>query len=141
MQEIKFTVYGTPTPKGRPKVVRKGKFSVAYTPKKTREGEQTFLQQAIKHKPAKPLSGPIKVTIRFFKLKPKSLPKRVVHNVKKPDVDNLIKLVLDTMNSIFFQDDSQIVELVSSKQYGQTPRTEVTLTAIEEEVDQKPKKV
>ena len=47
---------------------------------------------------------------------------------KKPDIDNLIKSVLDPMNSIFFADDKQVVILRASKFYSDTPKTEVFIT-------------
>ena len=40
----------------------------------------------------------------------------------KPDVDNLIKSVIDGLNKIVFLDDSYIVDLSSSKRYSRTPR-------------------
>lgn len=37
---------------------------------------------------------------------------------KKPDLDNLAKAILDGLNGIAFKDDSQIVRLNLSKEYG-----------------------
>ena len=124
---MKITVYGVPVPKGRPKVAMRGKFPIVYTPKETREAEDDFLAQVIKLKPDTPLEGPLKACIKFYKIKPKSYPKNVIYWTKKPDLDNLIKLVLDAMNNVFFKDDSQIIELTSSKEYSDVPRTEVTI--------------
>jgi len=124
---MKIIVYGVPVPKGRPKVAMRGKFPIVYTPKETREAEDNFLAQVIKQKPDVPLDGPLKASIRFYKIKPKSYPKKMIHWTKKPDLDNMIKLVLDAMNNVFFKDDSQIIELSSSKEYAEVPRTEVII--------------
>lgn len=40
---------------------------------------------------------------------------------KKPDIDNIIKAILDGLNKTMFIDDKQIVELSVKKQYGETP--------------------
>jgi len=127
---MRIVVYGNPTPKGRPKVAIRGKFASVYTPKETREAEDSFIAQAIKSKPETPLEGPLSVSISFFKLKPKSYSKKIVHWDKKPDLDNLAKLVLDAMNKIFYQDDAQIVELTCRKGFSDRPRTEVEIRKV-----------
>ena len=129
-KEIKIVVYGEPTPKGRPKVARRGQYSTIYTPQKTREAEQSFQAQALKFKPEQPLDEALRVSIFFYKLKPKSMPKKVIHWTKKPDIDNMAKLVLDSMNKIFFRDDSQIIELDVYKAYDPVPRTEVIIRKV-----------
>lgn len=124
---LKMTIFGEPTPKGRPKVAMRGKFPQVYTPKQTRDAEESFLAQIIKQRPEKPITEAIKITIDFYKAKPKSMPKKVVHWTKKPDLDNMVKLVLDAMNKVFFIDDSQIIELNCRKKYDEVPRTEVII--------------
>ena len=116
---------GEPVPKGRPRVANRGPFPTIYTDPKTRAAEKAFQEQARKFVPAKPLEGPLKVTVKFFKEKPKSYSKTIVHWTKKPDLDNLLKLALDSMNKIFFIDDAQIVEIICSKHYDSSPRTEI----------------
>ena len=37
---------------------------------------------------------------------------------KKPDIDNIVKIVLDSMNRIAFKDDNQITKLEVEKKYG-----------------------
>ena len=45
----------------------------------------------------------------------------------KPDVDNHIKLVMDSCNGIVYEDDKQVVEITGSKRYGVKPRLEVEI--------------
>ena len=67
----------------------------------------------------------------YFHLpRPKSLPKRVVHHVKKPDADNLAKAIKDAMRGVVYKDDSQIVELIVRKQYGDPPRVVIAVEEI-----------
>lgn len=63
-----------------------------------------------------PMKGAIAVTIVFTIRKPKSV-KRDYPTVK-PDVDNLGKALLDALNEIAYDDDSQIIEINASKKYG-----------------------
>ena len=124
---MKITAYGEPYPKGRPKIRVIGRFPQVYTPPKTREAESTFLKQVINQRPEEPFEGPLSVSIAFFKLKPKSYKKDHTHWDKKPDLDNLIKLVLDALNKVFWKDDAQVVELKCTKAFAETPRTEVII--------------
>ena len=46
---------------------------------------------------------------------------------KKPDCDNILKCIADSLNTIAYDDDKQIVHMDIEKYYGEEPRTEVTL--------------
>ena len=47
------------------------------------------------------------------------------------DIDNIVKVVLDSLNSICYNDDRQVVELCAKKLYTQdTPRVEITLESL-----------
>ena len=129
-EEIKIVVYANPYPKGRPRVALRGKFPIIYTPKTTRDAEDEFLSQAIEKRPKTPLEGPLSVRICFFKVKPKSYSKNRVYWTQKPDLDNLVKLVLDALNKVFYVDDSQVVELSCSKKFANIPRTEVIIKKV-----------
>lgn len=48
---------------------------------------------------------------------------------QKPDCDNLEKFYLDCMTGILWDDDSQVVNLSSRKEYSEKPRTEITIMA------------
>lgn len=47
---------------------------------------------------------------------------------KKPDLDNVAKLVLDALNGIAYKDDAQVVDLRVSRRYGPAAQVEVWLT-------------
>jgi Holliday junction resolvase RusA-like endonuclease len=49
---------------------------------------------------------------------------------KRPDIDNLYKLVADAMNAIVYRDDALIVEARLRKVYGPTPKTVVTVAPV-----------
>jgi len=47
--------------------------------------------------------------------------------IKKPDVDNLAKVVCDALNKIAYRDDAQVVDAQVSKYYSDQPRIEVIM--------------
>ena len=46
----------------------------------------------------------------------------------KPDVDNYAKNIQDALNSFFYKDDSQVIDLNVSKYYSFKPRIELEIT-------------
>jgi len=78
------------------------------------------------------------VNLRFNLPKPKSYPKRVVHHVKKPDIDNYAKAVIDGLvKGRIIEDDGLITDLAIQKRYlepGHPEGVEVDLTALPTEV-------
>ena len=50
-----------------------------------------------------------------------------IKHTKKPDCDNMAKIVLDALNEVAFHDDSQIVDLHIKKQYGDFPNVMIKL--------------
>ena len=51
----------------------------------------------------------------------------IIRPTKKPDLDNVIKAIADSLNGIAYKDDAQVVEVVSKKFYSDRPRVEVTI--------------
>lgn len=47
--------------------------------------------------------------------------------LKKPDIDNYIKLVCDALNGIAWEDDNEVAEVYATKRYSNNPRTEVSI--------------
>lgn len=47
--------------------------------------------------------------------------------IVKPDLDNISKIILDSLNRIAYKDDSQVTRLHCYKHYSNTPRVEVML--------------
>jgi crossover junction endodeoxyribonuclease RusA len=54
-----------------------------------------------------------------------------VYAIGKPDVDKLIRAALDALTGAVFLDDSQVVELRSSKRYGATPGATIVVERLE----------
>lgn len=131
--QIEFTVYGKPLGKGRPRFFRRGRFVGTYTDDRTQTREDSVLLQALEKKPAAPLTGPLEIELEFYFAIPKSVSrnKRVKmiakpHD-KKPDLDNLIKAVLDPLNTVYWEDDRQLTKITAIKMWDETPRTVVRI--------------
>lgn len=133
-----FSVAGEPTGKARPRVTRTGH---AYTPEKT-----VLYENLIKMEYESQCGDaycekdvPVALSISAFYGIPKSATKRKreemlageIRPTKKPDADNLAKLVGDALNGIAYYDDSQIVQCYVEKFYSDKPRVDVIVRSFE----------
>lgn len=55
-----------------------------------------------------------------------------IRHTKKPDVDNIAKLVMDALNGLAWHDDSQVVSLSAHKAYAEQAGLVVTIRSLEE---------
>lgn len=129
-------VLGIPMGKQRPRVLKSG---WAYTPKETVNYETLVkytYQNLYRDEPL--MEGHIAAHIyAIFPVPPSYSKKKTTvllngHNNydKKPDCDNIAKMVLDSLNGIAYKDDSQITHLCVSKHYGVQPKVVVELMEI-----------
>jgi Holliday junction resolvase RusA-like endonuclease len=131
---LMYTVYGEPVGKGRPRFARRGNFVSTYTPQKTKSYEDEIRMMAKAAMGAsEPLETPVTVAIyirvgipaSFSKQKRKDALSGIIKPTKKPDLDNVAKCFLDSMNEIVYLDDKQVVNLHVTKIYAETPAVEV----------------
>lgn len=134
MSKISFKIIGIPVPKGRPRFFRRGRFVGTYTPPKTKNWETIVRGQAVASRPPMLWEGPLRMKLIFMMPRPKSLPKKVIHHIKKPDVDNLAKAIKDALQGIIYKTDSQVVMLTAMKIYATAePRVEVDIEEVDHE--------
>ncbi len=138
---IIFTIDGEPKGKGRPRFTKSGN---TYTPKETSEYE-TLAAIAYKSK-SKGEYFDKDVQIRMVIVAYYSIPKTVskkkceqmvlteIRPQKKPDLDNVIKIIMDALNGVAYHDDAQIVSVEAHKFYSLHPRVEVAVGSIGEEI-------
>lgn len=121
-------VFGLPVAQGRPRAARTPFGVRMYDPAPSRDWKRTVLAQVLPVMPDTPMDGPLAMVLVFELPRPKSLPQRVVHHVKKPDLDNLVKAIKDSLRGVVYRDDSQVVRLEASKGYGPNPGVRITVT-------------
>lgn len=100
-----------------------------YTPQETlnKEAEIRFL---LRQEKAPKIAGAISLVMRCFFKKPKSCPKKRTRPTVKPDLDNVLKTVLDAGNGILYDDDVQVVQATVEKHYGDPERIEILLEGV-----------
>ena len=56
-----------------------------------------------------------------------------IRPTKKPDMDNVVKIIADSLNNLAYYDDTQIVDCQCRKFYSENPRVEVTIINLSKE--------
>lgn len=137
-KKIKFTILGNPTGKGRPRF--SARTGHAYTPKGTVVYESLVrTEYCIQCKNFMfDDNAMLDMKISAFYEIPKSTSKKrrqmmldgKIRPTKKPDMDNVVKIIADSLNKVAYRDDTQIVECKCSKYYAERPRVEVVIAQI-----------
>lgn len=138
MNEIQFTIPGPPQGKARPRVVRaKSGISLTYTPDKTVAYEELVRSryQAAAQSFRFPDDAQVAIQITARYPIPKSKSKKTkaemlvgaLRPTKKPDCDNIVKIICDALNGFAYKDDAQIVLAQVAKEYAEIPQTNVRL--------------
>ena len=142
-RQIDFRISGEPVAQGRPRFSRHGNFVKAYDPKKSRDAKQSiryFATEAMKDEDMVPLEGPLSMRVEFGIALPKSAyrkrtPKEKAWRTKKPDLDNLLKLVKDGCSGVVYLDDNTVVMVTARKiqcAQGEAPFSRISFEEIEE---------
>ncbi|MED4453063.1 RusA family crossover junction endodeoxyribonuclease [Metabacillus fastidiosus] len=53
------------------------------------------------------------------------------YHTKKPDTDNLVKGVFDSLNKLVWQDDNQVAKVIAVKSYGEVTGMEIVIKELE----------
>lgn len=132
--KYEFEVPGGIKGKGRPRV--NSYTGVVYTPTTTKDYEYLVEQYfLLKYPKFKPLEGRLAVNIKAIFSIPKSTKKQDIEKMlensisptKKPDIDNIVKIILDAMNKFAFKDDTQITKLSVEKVYGEEEKVVISI--------------
>lgn len=108
------TVGLVPT-KRRVRFTRTGR---AFNPKENERDEEAVEAAFLQANPDfEPFTGRVGLEVIVQRALPKSRPKRVTSepNTMKPDVDNIVKSVMDALNGVAWVDDKQVVVLHAEK--------------------------
>jgi Holliday junction resolvase RusA-like endonuclease len=113
---------GDPVAQPRPKVSTRGGFARAYVDAKHPiHAFKQAVRLAYVNAGGEILKGPVCVNIDCWFARPKGHSKKRSEQpepkVTKPDSDNLAKAILDALNGIAYEDDSQVYSLEVQKWY------------------------
>ena len=127
-----FEVIGDIKGKARPRV--NTYTCQVYTPNSTKDYENLIKQYfQIKYPKYIPFENRVCVKIKaFFKI-PKTTTKKdrelisegKISPTKKPDIDNIVKIILDALNKMAFKDDNQITKIEVEKVYGESEEEKI----------------
>lgn len=128
---------GPPKGKARARTVRtRGGQTFSYTPEGTVLYEN-LIKISFSQTGERPFRAEeyLRVAIMAYYPVPKSTSKKkatemiagYIRPAKKPDIDNVIKSILDALNGVAYHDDTQVVAVFAEKYYSDTPRVEVEI--------------
>ena len=133
--KVKFTVPGEPRGKGRPRFTGIGRKPI--TPKGTVEYENLvrveYERQCLGKRFADDAQLDMRITAYYTIPRSDSKRKQIaksehkIRPTKKPDMDNVVKAIADSLNGIAYRDDTQIVDCQIRKFYGEVPCVVVTI--------------
>jgi crossover junction endodeoxyribonuclease RusA len=121
--KFSFTVYGHPQPQGstRAFLPKGAKYPIitsgnprmkSWRQEVTNAAMQAFRGNGI-------FQGAVRVTAYFYFLPPKGKRKMVTYKTTKPDLDKLLRCILDGLTGVAYYDDGQVAETVAAKHYLQ----------------------
>jgi len=125
---MKYVLDIVPVPASRPRFSR---FGTHYGKKHT--AFQKEVKPLVVALDMSPLEGAIKLDVIFYMKIPTSLSKRRREvldgqwHISRPDTDNYLKLLLDSIQGYAFNDDSQVCHIDAKKIYSTRPRIEFEL--------------
>jgi len=134
---VSFGIPGSPYGKARHRSTRMG---IQYTPKETTQYENLVRTIFVQQRGCWEITlFPITMTVTAVFPIPKSASKKIraamiaglVRPTKRPDWDNIGKIISDSLNEIAYKDDSQVVDAHVKKFYGESPCVNVTMETFE----------
>ncbi|WP_137597126.1 RusA family crossover junction endodeoxyribonuclease [Paucilactobacillus kaifaensis] len=137
--QYELTIPGEPVAQGRPRFVSRGKFVTTYDPPKSKEYKKHIVDVVAQTWSNKALDEPLSVMIKVYRPIQKSTSKKLyalkatgdVLPIKKPDVDNYTKGILDGLSQAnIWTDDNLVCEVITQKQYSDNPRVEIVIKEI-----------
>lgn len=136
--QVQFKIPGEPKGKGRPRFARRGPYVTTYTPLETASYEDMVRFEYRQAAGDTFFEGPVEMRILAAYKIPKNTSKKkreLMHAFKilpqkKPDADNVAKIIADSLNAVAYRDDTQITKLVVERIYADEPFVMVKLKGV-----------
>lgn len=132
-ETVTFIVPGPPKGKGRPRFVKAT--GRTYTPADTVSAEMRVREAWRVAGSPGPALGPVNLIVHVQVARPanhfrvngdlSAAGRRAPMPVRKPDLDNVLKLVGDALNGCMWKDDAQIVQAQITRAWGQVDQVEI----------------
>lgn len=138
---VSFRVVGIAQPKGSTRAfVPKGwtRPIITSANPKAKGWQQLVAEQAQAVAADGMFEGPIALGVVFQLPRPKSLPRRIVHHIRKPDTDKLVRNLGDALTGVLYRDDSQVVRLSVWKVYAPIGSAPCAVVTVAEATDPAP---
>lgn len=153
LNTISFIVPGDPVAQQRHRsallkdkkgdLIFKGGKPISHNYDPSTNDKKDFIAKCLNHRPKLIFMNPIILNAEFYIKRPKAhygtgknanviKPNAPHKHVKKPDLDNMLKLVKDAMTGIFWHDDNQVYAITASKFYVgyEAPFTKITIKEV-----------
>ena len=121
---IKFSVEGTPIQQGSMRHIGHGR--MIHNKAVELAAWRADIASAAKLAGCKPILDPIAITMKFRVKRPKSV-KRDYPTVA-PDLDKYVRSVNDGLTGVAFADDSQVIQIIASKEYADSPGVDIEIS-------------
>jgi Holliday junction resolvase RusA-like endonuclease len=118
-------VYGEPVAKGSMKGFNAGGRVILTNDNVKTKDWQTLVAWTAGQKCREVTGGPVSLLISFYLPKGKTVKRDLP--TTKPDIDKLLRCVLDALTGIVYKDDGQVVGVLCFKRYDDRPRVEITV--------------
>jgi len=147
---LTFTVYGVPKPKGNLRAFMKAgmKFPIVTDSNRNvkswsqlvAEGASRAIAELPVHDRSLMFASAIRLSVAFYLPRPKKYQKRgvPVAHLTAPDIDKLLRAILDALTQVAWGDDSQVVELLATKAYADVDAPPCAVVRVERTTGARP---
>ena len=135
--KVHFVIPGPPQGKGRPRFSNRGGKVIARTPDETVVYENLIRMEYKSQCGVQRFDDSAMLDLRVVayyaipesasRKKKEAMKSGEIRPTKKPDADNVLKIVADSLNQLAYRDDAQVVDTQFRKFYSHQPRLEVII--------------
>ncbi len=126
MKPVILEVFGVPAPQGSKSAFVRGGHAVVVEGKGPGRQSHAAWRQAVataardwqEANTQGLIDEPVEVVIDFRLPRPKSTPRKITEPAKKPDLDKLIRSVLDAVSGVVLADDARVTVITASKAFA-----------------------
>ena len=121
---IKFSVEGTPIQQGSMRHIGQGR--MIHSKAVELAAWRADIASAAKLAGCKPILDPIAITMKFRVKRPKSVNRE--YPTVAPDLAKSVRSVNDGLTGVAFADDSQVIKIIASKEYADSPGVDIEIS-------------